>query len=248
MEQTTLLKNYSDMEKGAYLGAIASLATADHAATQEEVDYIMELGDAAELSEQQKQAVARAATEISGEELNRCLDILKTSELRFSLIADLISFAEADNHYSPEEKANIENIAKALNINQEQFSLLDQFVEKVNEAPVPPAEMEKQGFLSGLGLEEKFKKSGINFSSLTKGLLGIAGPMLLANLVSKGLGGGRRSGLGGGGALGGGLGGALGGLLGGGRGGGLGSLIGGLSGGRGFSNTGGLLSRILGRR
>ena len=145
------------------------------------------------------------------------------------------------------KKATIENIAKSLNINQEQFSLLDQFVEKVNEAPVAPAEMEKQGFLSGLGLEEKFKKSGINFSSLTKGLLGIAGPMLLANLVSKGLGGGRRSGLGGGGALGGGLGGALGGLLGG-RGGGLGSLIGGLSGGRGFSNTGGLLSRILGRR
>jgi len=32
--QQQLLQNYSDMEKGAYLGAIASIATADHSATE----------------------------------------------------------------------------------------------------------------------------------------------------------------------------------------------------------------------
>ena len=36
-----LLKEYSDLEKGAYLGAISSIATADHSATEEEVEYIM---------------------------------------------------------------------------------------------------------------------------------------------------------------------------------------------------------------
>jgi predicted TIM-barrel fold metal-dependent hydrolase len=84
-----LLKDYTDPEKGAYLGAITSLATADHSATEEEMEYIMELADSADLSEEQKQAVARAAKELTGEELRRCLEILKTSDLRFSLMTEL---------------------------------------------------------------------------------------------------------------------------------------------------------------
>src|SRR5215213_10216965 len=106
-QQEVLLKNYSDMEKGAYLGAIASIATADHSATEEELDYLMALADSAELSEQQKQVVTRAATELTPDELKRCIEILKNSELRFSLVTDLISFAKADGHYGEEEKAGI---------------------------------------------------------------------------------------------------------------------------------------------
>ena len=239
MEKTEkLLKDYSDVEKGSYLGAIASIATADRTASEEELDYIMALADSAGLSEQQKNAVERAATELSGEELKRCLDNLKSSDLRFSLVTDLIAFAESDKNYTPEEKANIEKIAQYLNINKQQFSLLDQFVQKTAETNAAPEEMQQQGFLGSLGLEDKFKNSGINFGSLTKGLLGIAGPMILGSLVSRGL-----RGRGGGGGLGGMLSGGLGGMLGGG--GGLGSLTSMLSGGRGLGSTGGLFSRIL---
>ena len=235
MAQTEkLLKDYSDVEKGSYLGAIASIATADRSASEEELEYIETLADSAELSPEQKEAVRRAATELSEDELQKCLDALKGSDLRFSLVTDLIAFAESDQNYTPEEKANIEKIARYLNINQEQFSLLGQFVEKTKTADVPPEDVKQQGFLGSLGLEEKFKNSGINFSSLAKGLLGIAGPMILASLVSRGM--GRRGGLGG--MLGGGL---MGGL----RRGGLGSLTGMLNGGRGFGSTGGLLSRVL---
>ena len=246
MEHTEkLLKDYSDLEKGAYLGAIASIATADRTASEEEMEFIEALADSAELSPEQKEAVRRSATELSGEELNRCLEELKGSDLRFSLNTDLIAFAESDQNYSAEEKANIEKIAQHLNINQQQFSLLDQFVQKTKETEVAPEQVQQQGFLGSLGLEDKFKNAGINFGSLTKGLLGIAGPMILAGMVSRGL--GRRSGgLGGmlgGGGLGGMLGGGLGSMLGGG--GGLGSLTGMLSGGRGFRNSGGLLSRIF---
>ena len=238
MEKTeTLLKNYTDMEKGAYLGAIASIATADHVATEEEQEYILELANSAGLSESQKDAVVRAATELSGEELERCLDVLKTSELRFSLVTDLISFAESDKNYSATEKANIEKIAKYLNINEQQFSLLDQFVKKTNEQEVPAEEVTQPGFLSSLGLDQKFKSAGINMGSVTKGLLGIVGPMILAGMVSKGMRGGiggRRNFGGSGFGMGGG--------------GGLGSIISMLSGGRGISSTGGLLSSIFGRR
>ena len=220
MEQTEkLLKDYSDVEKGSYLGAIASIATADRTASEEELEYIQALADSAELSVEQKQAVERAATELSGEELQTCLDNLKASDLRYSLVTDLIAFAESDQNYTEEEKANIEKIAQYLNINKQQFSLLDQFVKKTKETNVQPEQMQQQGFLGSPGLEDKFKNSGINFGSLAKGLLGFAGPMILGSLLSRGMRG--RSG------------------------GGLGSLTSMLNGGRGLGSTGGLFSRIL---
>lgn len=250
MEQTEkLLKDYSNVEKGAYLGAISSIATADRNASEEELEYIDALAESAELSDEQREAVRRAATEITGEELNKCLDVLKGSELRFSLITDLIAFAESDQNYTPEEKANIDKIAQYLNINKEQYAALNQFVQKTTQADVQPEQMQQQGFLGSLGLEDKFKSAGINFGSLTKGLLGMVGPMILGGMLSRGLGGRRGGGLGGmlGGGLGGmlGGGGGLGGMLGGRRGGGLGSLTSMLNGGRGFGSTGGLLSRVL---
>lgn len=230
--EKTLLKDYSDLEKGAYLGAISSIATADHSATDEEIEYIMGLAKSADLSEEQKQAVARAATELTGQELKKCLDILRDSELKYSLVTDLISFAESDKNYSEGEKANVEKISQYLGINKQQFNLLDQFVKKTAETKPQPEEITKPGFLSALGLDQKFKSSGININSITKGLLGIAGPMILANLIS-----GRRNR---------GVGATMNPFSTGGSGRGLNSIISMLSGGRGFAKTGNLFSRIFG--
>lgn len=248
------------MEKGAYLGAIASIATADRSASEEEIAYIDALCDSAELSEEQAEMIRRSATQLTGEELNKCLDVLKTSDLRFSLITDLIAFAESDQDYSEEEKQSIGRIAKYLGVNQEQFSLLDQFTHKAKAEGVKPEEAASPNFLAGSGLGEKMKSAGINTSGLLKGLLGVMGPIVLAGMLS---GRGRRGGggllgglLGGGGGLLGGMlgGGGLGGMMGGNRGGlggmlgggGLGSLTGMLGGGGGFGRSGGLLGRMFG--
>lgn len=228
-----LLKDYSEMEKGAYLGAISSIATADHSATDEEIEYIMAVADSADLSPEQKQAVYRAATELTGQELKKCLDILKDSDLKYSLVTDLISFAESDKKYSDEEKANVEKISQYLGINEQQFNLLDQFVKKTAEMQPEPEEINKPNFLSKLGLDQKFKNSGINMSGLTKGLLSIAGPIILANLMR-----GRQSR---------GMSSSLNPFnMSGGTGGGLGSIISMLSGGRGFSSTGNMFNRVFG--
>ena len=234
----TILEGYSDPEKGAYLGAIASIATADREASPEELEYIENLCEAAQLSEKKKQAVHRAATELSGEELNRCLDILKKSELKYSLVADLMAFAKSDNNYSEEEEQNVAKISQYLGIDQQQFSLLDQFAE---ESVHQPETANAQGLLGG-GLGNQLKSAGINTGSLFKGLISIAAPMLIGGMLSRGLGRGR----GGMSGMGGGIGGGLGNMLGGGMGGGLGSIIGMLSGGRGMGSTGGLLGRMLG--
>ena len=239
MEQTqdVLLKDHSDMEKGAYIAAIASLATADHRASPEEIDYLMALADSAGLSDQQKRVVERAATELTGDELSRALEVLKTSDLRFALMTDLISFAKSDQHFSDEEQANIQSMAQHLNINQQQFSLLNEFTNKTADKQFEPGAAESPDFLSSIGLgglKDKLAKSGINVSTLGKGLLAVAGPIILGGLLKRGLGGRTGSS-----PLGNALGG-LGGLA------GIGSLIGMLSGGRGFSRTGGLFGKVLG--
>lgn len=225
-----ILEGRTDIEKGAYLGAIASIATADRVASEEEIQYISNLSDAADLSEPQKASVIKAATELSGDELNRCLDILKKSELRFSLVADLMAFAKSDENYNEEEQENVGKIAEYLGVNQQQFSLLDQFAESATTQEPSTQEATQPDFLTSLGLKDKLQNAGINGSGLMKGLLAVAAPMILSGILSRSR--GSSSGrLGGGGMFGGG---------------GLGSVIGMLSGGRGFGNTGGLLGKILG--
>src|SRR5438874_1268062 len=133
-----ILQGSTDMEKGAYLGAIASIATADRQATSEELDYLSALADTAGLSAEQKDAVLKAANEISDEDLKRCLDVLKNSDLKFSLVTDVIAFAKSDNNYSDEEQKSVQKMADYLGVNQQQFSLLDHFTEKAK-AATPPA-------------------------------------------------------------------------------------------------------------
>jgi uncharacterized tellurite resistance protein B-like protein len=246
----TLLEGSSDMEKGAYIGAIASLATADRQATPEEIEYLNALCQAAELSEEQTQAVAKAANEISSEDLTRCLDILKTSDLRYSLITDMIAFAKSDSTYSEDEQQNVQKIAEYLGVDQKQYSLLDNFAEKATTSQATPEQMSSPDFLSSLGLKDKLQSAGINGGSLLKGMLGIAAPLILARMMSGGLNRNRGGGMfGGGGGMFGGSGGMFGGgggMLGGG--GGLGSIIGMLSGGRGMGGLGGILGGLLGGR
>ena len=230
----SILQGHSEKEKAAYLGAIASIATADKQASPEELEYIANLCEAASLPDELNQRVLNAAKEVSGDELKRSLDILKNSELKYSLITDLMAFAKSDNNYSEEEGQYVQRVAQYLGVDQKQLSLLNQFADSVKTSDTPAQEVAEPGFLSGL--KEKMQSAGINPGSLFKGLIAIAGPVLLAKMFS------RRSGGSGGGVLGG-----LGGILSGaGMMGGLSSVIGMLSGGRGMGSTGGLLGRVLG--
>jgi uncharacterized tellurite resistance protein B-like protein len=247
-----LLEGHTDEEKAAYLSAIASLATADREASEEELTHIQELCREADLSPQQMNYVMDAARDVSGTELRRSLDVLKRSDLRFSLITDLIALAEADDEYTDEERRNIEQMANYLNVDQKQRSLLDQFVHRAAEqhsgtdtSPTPSV----NSLADGMGMRQDFSNAGLNMGSLGKGIFGMLGPMILGGIASKAL-GRRRGGMGGGmlgGMMGGGLGSVLGGMVGGGGGmrGGLGSILSGLSRSRNNRSMGGLLSRIL---
>jgi uncharacterized tellurite resistance protein B-like protein len=231
--ETQLLQNYSEAEKTAYLGAIAALATADRKATAPEAEFLQRLAQQAGLSDQATRQVLAAADSADNQSVQRDLDALKGSDLRFSLITDLISFARADGSYSNDEEAMIGRMAQYLGVNPEQKQTLESVVDQAEQVQHNPQDPGKQGFLGGLG--DKLSNVGIPKGALMAGLLGVVAPMV----ISKVLGGGssnsgqpqERSG-----TLGGMLGGAMGNL---GGGGGLGGMLGTLLGG-------GMLGGLLG--
>jgi uncharacterized tellurite resistance protein B-like protein len=271
-ETTTLLKDYTDQEKGAYLGALATIASADGNVSEEEITFLGLLGEAAELPQNLQEEVISIAKNPSQISLQRCLDVLKGSPLRFSFITDIISFAKSDGEYSQEEQKRIAEVGNYLGIDQKQFSILDQFVDTANQAQEKGEDPTSQSFLNKSGFGDMFKKAGIS-PGMVAGMLGVLAPMVISGMMnrrrSSGMGGGMMGG--GMGSMGGGMGGLLGGLLGGamgggmmggrgglfgnGRSGGLGSMasiLGGLGGrsgyggGMGSGGLGGLLGGLLG--
>jgi uncharacterized tellurite resistance protein B-like protein len=233
--ETQLLQNYSEAEKTAYLSAIAALATADRQASAPEIEFLQRLAQQAGLSGGAAQQVLAAAQDSNNQTIQQNLDALKGSDLRFSLITDLISFARADGAYSNDEEAMVSKMASYLGVNAEQKATLENVVDQAANVPHDAQDPNKQGFLSGLG--DKLSNVGIPKGALMAGLLGVVAPMVISKVMggggsSAGYGQSQPSGT---------MGGMLGGLLGGGQGGGssMGGLLGGLLGG-------GLLSGVLG--
>lgn len=170
----TFLEGHTIPEKEAYLGAIASIATADRKASTEETGYLSRLCLAAGLPAASELVVKKAMDDLPGKELTRFLDILKTSELRFPLIADLMVFAKADQHFSEEEEETIHRIGEYLGVDQHQFALLDQFTEKFPLVPMTTEQAGDPAFLFPHGLKNKLENEGIGVNSLLHGLMAVA--------------------------------------------------------------------------
>lgn len=226
MNDNELLQNYSDQEKAAYLSVIASLASADREASAAEVEFLQQLAHQAGLSGGATQQVLAAAKDSTNESVKQNLDALRNSDLRFSLVTDLISFARADGAYSNTEEEMVNKISTYLGINQQQTRALEQVVDQAATVPHDASDPAKQGFLSGI--TDKLDSVGIPKGALMAGLLGIVAPMVISRVAGRGQGGG-----------GGMMSGTMGGLLGGAANSGMGGLLGGLLGG-------GLLGGMMG--
>ncbi|AYA38055.1 hypothetical protein D3Y59_14015 [Hymenobacter oligotrophus] len=230
MQPEEVFNQYSEQEKTAYLSVIASLATADRQATQHEAEFLQQMAQVAGLSAQGTQYVLHAAQDSTNESIKGNLDAMRNSNLRYSLVTDLVSFARADGAYSNEEEAMVNKMASYLGLNQQQVSTIENVVTQTQQAQAQNPQQAPQGLMDSLG--DKLRSVGIPPQAALTGLLAVAAPMVLSRVM-----GGNRGGMGGG-MMGGG-GGTLGGLLGGaaasmGGAGTMGGLLGGLM------NSGGL--------
>ncbi|QKG54388.1 TerB family tellurite resistance protein [Hymenobacter sp. BRD67] len=182
--ETQLLQNYSEPEKTAYLSAIASLATADRQATPTQIEFLQHLTQQAGLSAGSAQQVLQAAQDPNNQTVQQSLDQLKSSDLRYSLVTDLISFARVDGTYSPGEEEMVGKMAAYLGVNPDQKQALENVVDQAASVPHDPQDPSKQGFLSGLG--DKLSSVGIPKNALMAGLLGVVAPMVISRVIGGG--------------------------------------------------------------
>ena len=217
---TQLLANYSEAEKTAYLSAIASLATADRQASDNETQFLQALVQQAGLSPDGTQQVLAAAQDSNDQSIQQNLDVLKDSDLRFSLVTDLISFARADGAYSNKEEAMVAKMSAYLGINPEQKQTLETVVDQAASVPHDEQDPAKEGFFNRIG--DKLSDVGIPKGALMAGLLGVVAPMVISRMGgSSNQSSNSNEGL---------LGGSMGGLLGGAAQSGMGGMLGGLLG------------------
>src|SRR5688572_27953640 len=116
-EEEKLMKDYTDKEEVVCIAAIASIATADRTAGEDELDFQEALAEAAELSHEQKMNIKQLVLDDYGNDLKALPDIVKNSQVKYSLSTYLVAFAQSDLVYSAEERTNIERIAWYLDIN-----------------------------------------------------------------------------------------------------------------------------------
>ncbi|RTQ47533.1 hypothetical protein EJV47_19140 [Hymenobacter gummosus] len=235
MQPEEVFSQYSEAEKTAYLSVIASVATADRQASQAEGEFLSQMAQVMGLSPQGIQQVQHAAQDASNESIKANLDQLKGSNLRYSLVTDLVSFARADGSYANDEEAMVNKISQYLGVNQQQVQTIENVVHQTQQAHAQQPDEAPQGLMDSLG--DKLRSVGIPPQAALGGLLAVAAPIVLSKIMGRGnspagYGGGMSSGMGG-----------LGGILGGG---GMSSGMGGLGGLLGGVLSSGVLGGMMG--
>jgi len=172
---------YPAAQRAAYLGAIASLLTADQQASQAEAEFLSHLAQATGLSQQDAQHVVDAALDPNNGTLKRDLTTLKGSDLRFSLIQDLIAFAQSDGQYTDAEQERIGQMAQFLGVTEEQFDALHQY----QQAAADGQNVNDPRFLQQSGIGSLFSQLGLpKGGGMLSGILAVAGPMILQKVMS----------------------------------------------------------------
>jgi uncharacterized tellurite resistance protein B-like protein len=274
MEQNPLL-NYSEGEKSAYLTLLASVATADHENSEGEVAFMQQMCSVSNISEKSANDVTEAMTNPSSVDFPTHIANLKNSELKFSLIADIVNMMNADGDMDADEMAHVNKLNQALDISQNQFDVVREYVQKANTQAKTQESTPGLGFLDGKGsgaasgggigdllgtatdflaqsgLLNKFQQSNIPTNNFQQGsTMGTMLSGLVTSFIQSKLSGGNSNSGAGGGMLGSLVSSVLGGSTGAGNGatGGpdLGALLGGLMGGANSNSQGGL-GDILGQ-
>ena len=120
-------------ERVDYLTIIASMAGADVSIAQEELHKLRELCRALELPERQTEQILATARRPTAS-IDRHLDSLKTSPLRFTLLSDCLSLAYADGEYAKSERKEIAALASALGVDNAQLAMLEECALSIAEA------------------------------------------------------------------------------------------------------------------
>jgi uncharacterized tellurite resistance protein B-like protein len=122
-------RDLPEVERVAYLTAVASLAYADSHLAVGEIETVRKLAEHLGLSGSTADEAVTAAQD--PEKIEAIVARFRTSAHRYFLLADAILVVFADGKVVPTETEAIANMASALDINIAQAALLGRYVEGV---------------------------------------------------------------------------------------------------------------------
>jgi len=128
-QQEHPLKKYTENEKIAYLSVVAVIITADKQVSDDEILKIRNLCKTVDLSPDGIGKIISVAENPKNAPINDYIQNLKKSELKFTLITDMFFIAFADEVLTDDEISTIFNIAKQLNVKDEQVTAIRKYVE-----------------------------------------------------------------------------------------------------------------------
>jgi uncharacterized tellurite resistance protein B-like protein len=127
-EQKHPLLKATDNEKVAYLSIVATIAAADGNISSDEIDNLIKLGEQVKISSDGLGKIISAAKEPNSAPIKKYIEELKSSELRFTLIADMYFLGYADDELTKDEIDEIKKISEQLNVKNEQVEAIAKYV------------------------------------------------------------------------------------------------------------------------
>ncbi len=125
------LSGYPEHEKVDYLCLIASMAAADSVISDDELTQLRTFCEAADIDAMDVGLILSAAADPTFLDIPAILQRLAGTELRFTLLSDLLFMAHADGIVSPEEDEDMQYIARHLDISPAQVAATELYVKNV---------------------------------------------------------------------------------------------------------------------
>ncbi len=166
METAQLLLNYDEEQRATYLTVLASLALADGEVQEEEAKLIETMCAETKLSFRPKMQVLNALYLPNSVEIAPLIERLSESNLKYSLLADILKMVQANGELTPKEAKEVAKLKGMLLLNDAQYEVVDKYVKMA-------AQLTAQGvtddFLAQSGLDKKFAEVGIPLEAFQKG-------------------------------------------------------------------------------
>lgn len=131
MEQQHSLMEYPEVERVDYLCVVASIAAADGKVTDEEISHIREYCESTGIGEIGIGLIIAALENPEGVDIPTIVSRLAHTDLRFTLLTDMLFMAHADGIVCPIEQEEINKIAAMLTITHHQIEAINMYVEAV---------------------------------------------------------------------------------------------------------------------
>lgn len=125
------LKNYPEDQKIDYLCFVASIAFVDNVLDNGEISTLREFCERIGIGEPGIGVIISTIGNPAGFDGQATLSRLAQTDLKFTLLADMLCMAYADGRISPAERNEIHSIAAKLEISSEQIHAVDEYLKRV---------------------------------------------------------------------------------------------------------------------